>query len=86
MRVAFIGLGVMGYPMAGYLAKAGHDTIVYNRTVAKAERWVAEFGGASAATPQAAAVDAEIVFVCVGNDDDVREVILGDDGILAGFG
>ena len=86
MRVAFIGLGVMGYPMAGYLAKAGHDTIVYNRTVAKAERWVAEFGGASAATPQAAAVDAEIVFVCVGNDDDVREVILGDDGILAGIG
>ena len=86
MRVAFIGLGVMGYPMAGYLAKAGHDTIVYNRTVAKAERWVAEFGGASAATPQAAAVDAEIVFVCVGNDDDVREVILGDDSILAGIG
>ena len=86
MRVAFIGLGVMGYPMAGYLAKAGHDTIVYNRTVAKAERWVADFGGASAATPQAAAVDAEIVFVCVGNDDDVREVILGDDGILAGIG
>ena len=86
MRVAFIGLGVMGYPMAGYLVKAGHDTIVYNRTGAKAERWVAEFGGASAATPQAAAVDAEIVFVCVGNDDDVREVILGDDGILAGIG
>lgn len=86
MRVAFIGLGVMGYPMAGYLVKAGHDTIVYNRTRAKAERWVAEFGGASAATPQAAAVDAEIVFVCVGNDDDVREVILGDDGILAGIG
>ena len=86
MRVAFIGLGVMGYPMAGYLVKAGHDTIVYNRTGAKAERWVAEFGGANAATPQAAAVDAEIVFVCVGNDDDVREVILGDDGILAGIG
>ena len=86
MRVAFVGLGVMGYPMAGYLVKAGHDTIVYNRTGAKAERWVAEFGGANAATPQAAAVDAEIVFVCVGNDDDVREVILGDDGILAGIG
>ena len=86
MRVAFVGLGVMGYPMAGYLAKAGHDTVVYNRTAAKAEQWVAEYGGLSAPTPQAAAEDAEIAFCCVGNDDDVREVILGEDGVLAGIG
>ena len=79
MRVAFAGLGIMGYPMAGYLSKAGHDTVVYNRTPSKAEQWVAEYGGSSAATPQAAATDAEIVFCCVGNDDDVREVILGGD-------
>ncbi len=85
MRVAFIGLGVMGYPMAGYLAKAGHETVVYNRTRAKAEQWVAEHGGASAPTPRAAANGAEIVFSCVGNDDDVREVLLGDDGVLAGI-
>ena len=84
MRVAFVGLGVMGYPMAGYLSKAGHDTVVYNRTTSKAEQWVAEYGGSSAATPQAAAAGAEIVFCCVGNDDDVREVILGEDGVLAG--
>jgi len=82
MRVAFVGLGVMGYPMAGYLAKAGHETVVYNRTAGKAERWVAEFGGASAPTPAKAAVGAHIVFVCVGNDDDVREVILGPEGVL----
>jgi len=74
----------MGYPMAGYLSKAGHDTVVYNRTSSKAEQWVAEYGGSSVATPQAAATDAEIVFCCVGNDDDVREVILGEDGVLAG--
>ena len=86
MRIAFVGLGVMGYPMAGYLAKAGHDTVVYNRTAAKAEQWVAEFGGSNASTPQAAADDAEIVFCCVGNDDDVREVVLGEDGVLAGIG
>jgi 3-hydroxyisobutyrate dehydrogenase-like beta-hydroxyacid dehydrogenase len=71
--------------MAGYLSKAGHDTVVYNRTPSKAEQWVAEYGGSSAATPQAAATDAEIVFCCVGNDDDVREVILGEDGVLAGI-
>ena len=82
MRVAFVGLGVMGYPMAGYLARAGHDTIVYNRTAAKAEQWVDEYGGASASTPGAAAKGADIVFVCVGNDDDVREVILGEAGVL----
>ena len=86
MRVAFVGLGVMGYPMAGYLAKAGHDTVVYNRTAEKAEQWVAEYGGTSAPTPRQAAEDADIVFSCVGNDDDVREVLLGDDGVLAGIG
>jgi len=85
MRVAFVGLGVMGYPMAGYLVKAGHEVTVFNRTVAKAEQWCSEFGGSSAETPAAAAVNAEIVFCCVGNDDDVRAVILGGDGILAGI-
>ena len=85
MRVAFVGLGVMGYPMAGYLARAGHDTVVYNRTAAKAEQWVAEYGGTSAATPGAAVTNTEIAFCCVGNDDDVREVILGDAGMLAGM-
>jgi len=83
MRTAFVGLGVMGYPMAGYLAKAGHEVTVYNRTAAKAESWCAEFSGATAATPGEAARNAEIVFSCVGNDDDVREVLLGDDGVLA---
>ena len=82
MRVAFVGLGVMGYPMAGYLAKAGHETVVYNRTASKAEQWVAEFGGTSAPSPAEAAAGAHIVFVCVGNDDDVREVILGPEGVL----
>jgi 3-hydroxyisobutyrate dehydrogenase-like beta-hydroxyacid dehydrogenase len=86
MRVAFVGLGVMGYPMAGYLAKAGHDTVVFNRTGEKAERWVAEYGGASAPTPRQASAGADIVFSCVGNDDDVREVLLGNDGVLAGIG
>jgi len=83
MRTAFIGLGVMGYPMAAYLAKNGHDVIVYNRTSSKAEDWCREYGGEMAATPAAAAMDAEIVFSCVGNDDDVRDVLLGDDGVLA---
>ena len=82
MRVAFVGLGVMGYPMAGYLNKAGHDVTVYNRTTAKADEWCAEYGGVRADTPGQAAAGAEIVFVCVGNDDDVRAVILEDDGIL----
>ena len=83
MRVAFVGLGVMGFPMAGYLEKAGHDVTVYNRTAVKAESWCAEFGGSSAPTPAAASEGAEIVFLCVGNDDDVRSVILGGDGILS---
>ena len=82
MRTAFIGLGVMGYPMAGFLAKAGHEVVVYNRTASTASRWTEQFGGASAATPSEAAAEAEFVFCCVGNDDDVREVILGDRGAL----
>ena len=84
-RVAFLGLGVMGYPMAGHLAGAGHQVTVYNRTPAKAAQWVAEHGHASAATPREAAADAEIVFACVGNDDDLRSVVLGEHGALAGM-
>jgi 3-hydroxyisobutyrate dehydrogenase-like beta-hydroxyacid dehydrogenase len=83
MRASFIGLGVMGYPMAGFLAKNGHDVTVYNRTAAKAEAWCQEYSGRSAKTPAEAARGAEIVFSCVGNDNDVREVLLGDDGVLA---
>jgi 3-hydroxyisobutyrate dehydrogenase len=79
-KVAFIGLGVMGYPMAGYLAKAGHQVTVYNRTVEKAERWKAEFPGVSAVTPSAAARDADFVFCCVGNDDDLRSVTVAEGG------
>ena len=82
-KVAFVGLGVMGYPMAGHLAKGGHDVTVYNRTAEKAERWVGEHGGAMAATPAEAARGAEFVFSCVGNDDDLRGVAYGDDGMLA---
>lgn len=85
MRTAFIGLGVMGYPMAGFLSKAGHDVVVYNRTASKAESWTRQFGGSSAATPAAAAEDADVVFSCVGNDNDVREVILGKSGVLNGI-
>jgi len=84
-KVAFIGLGVMGYPMAGHLALAGHHVTVYNRNPAKAKDWCAEFSGhASAATPREAALGADMVFCCVGNDDDLRAVILGADGALAG--
>lgn len=86
ISVAFVGLGVMGYPMAGHLSKAGFDICVYNRTQAKAKRWVGEYTGRSAATPAAAAADADIVFLCVGNDDDVRSVVYGDTGVLAGIG
>lgn len=85
MRVAFIGLGVMGYPMAGHLQKAGHDVCVYNRNHEKAEKWQAEFSGSTAKTPALAAKECEIVFCCVGNDDDVRQVALGEQGILAGM-
>ena len=80
---AFVGLGVMGYPMAGHLVAAGHQVTVYNRTGARADAWVAEHGGASAPSPAEAAADAEFVFVCVGNDDDVRSVTLAADGALA---
>ncbi len=79
-KVAFLGLGVMGYPMAGYLAKAGHEVTVYNRTAAKAEKWVGEYGGATADTPARAASEAEVVFACVGNDDDLRQVVVGESG------
>jgi 3-hydroxyisobutyrate dehydrogenase-like beta-hydroxyacid dehydrogenase len=81
--VAFIGLGVMGYPMAGYLAKAGHHVTVYNRTTPRADRWVQEFGGQAAATPEAAATGADFVFCCVGNDDDLRSVATGTGGAFA---
>ncbi|MDQ7958051.1 MAG: NAD(P)-dependent oxidoreductase [Pseudomonadota bacterium] len=87
-RVAFLGLGVMGYPMAAHLAKAGHTVTVYNRTPAKSAAWVQELGGAphaAAATPREAAAGAEIVFCCVGNDDDLRSVVLGADGAFAGM-
>ena len=84
-KVAWIGLGVMGYPMAGHLKTAGHDVTVFNRTPAKAEKWVAEYGGAHRGTPAEAAADAEFVFTCVGNDDDLRAVTLGPDGFYAGL-
>lgn len=84
-RVAFLGLGVMGSPMAGHLAKAGHQVTVYNRTAAKAEAWAKQHGGASKATPREAAAGADIVFCCVGNDADLRSVVLGADGALAGM-
>ncbi|ALM86357.1 NAD(P)-dependent oxidoreductase [Bordetella sp. N] len=84
-KVAFLGLGVMGFPMAGHLARAGHAVTVYNRTAAKAQEWVKEFGGQSAATPREAAAGADIVFACVGNDDDLRSVVLGGDGAFAGM-
>jgi len=82
---AFVGLGVMGYPMAGHLQAAGHPTTVYNRTTAKAEAWVGEHGGSSAPTPREAATGADLVMVCVGNDDDLRSVVFGDHGALAGM-
>jgi 3-hydroxyisobutyrate dehydrogenase-like beta-hydroxyacid dehydrogenase len=84
-RVAFLGLGVMGHPMAGHLARAGHQVTVYNRTTAKAEAWTKEYGGSFAATPAEAAQGAEFVFCCVGNDDDLRSVVLGEQGALRGM-
>jgi 3-hydroxyisobutyrate dehydrogenase len=84
-KVAFVGLGVMGFPMAGHLkAKGGHDVTVYNRTGAKADKWVAQHGGRSAPTPKQAAQGQDFVMACVGNDHDLREVMLGEDGIFAG--
>ncbi|MAU52386.1 MAG: oxidoreductase [Roseovarius sp.] len=85
-KLAFLGLGVMGYPMAGHLQAAGHDVCVYNRTAAKAEKWVARHGGRADATPREAAQGAEFVMACVGNDDDLRSVCLGADGAFAGMG
>jgi 3-hydroxyisobutyrate dehydrogenase-like beta-hydroxyacid dehydrogenase len=85
MRVAFLGLGVMGYPLAGHLARAGHRVTVYNRSADRATRWVAEFGGMAQPTPAAAAQDAEIAMICVGNDADVRAVVTGENGALAGL-
>jgi len=85
MKLAFLGLGVMGYPMAGHLARAGHELTVYNRSPAKAQQWIGAYGGKSAATPAAAARDAQIVMMCVGNDDDVRAVANGSDGALSGM-
>lgn len=85
MKVSFIGLGVMGYPMAGHLSKAGHDVTVYNRTVSKAESWTEEYAGQFAETPELAAKGADIVFSCVGNDNDLREVTSGEQGIFKGL-
>jgi 3-hydroxyisobutyrate dehydrogenase len=86
-KVAFLGLGVMGYPMAGHLRnKGGHDITVYNRTAAKAEKWVAQYGGRSAPTPKAAAQGQDFVMCCVGNDNDLREVTLGQNGAYQGMG
>lgn len=82
-RLAFIGLGVMGYPMAGHLARVGHEVCVYNRTSEKAEAWTGEYEGSNAATPGDAATGADIVFMCVGNDDDIRSVVFGNDGVLS---
>ncbi len=84
-KVAFLGLGVMGYPMAGHLAKAGHEVVVYNRTAAKAEKWVAQNGGSLGLTPREAAAGCDFVMACVGNDDDLRGVCLGEDGAFAGM-
>ena len=84
-KTAFLGLGVMGYPMAGHLAAAGHSVVVYNRTQAKAAKWVAQHGGDSATTPREAAAGADFVFACLGNDDDVRSVLYGEDGGFAGM-
>jgi 3-hydroxyisobutyrate dehydrogenase len=84
-KLAFLGLGVMGYPMAGHLARAGHEVTVFNRSPAKADAWRAEYGGKAARTPAEAAKGADIVLMCVGNDDDVRAVATGHDGALAGM-
>jgi len=84
-KTAFIGLGVMGYPMAGHLKKAGHEVTVYNRTASKAEQWVQEFGGMKASTPEEAAKDADFVMACVGNDDDLRQITCGANGAFSGM-
>ena len=84
-KLAFLGLGVMGFPMAGHLAAKGHEVVVYNRSAAKAELWVQKHGGAAAATPREAAMGADVVLACVGNDDDLRAICLGVDGAFAGM-
>lgn len=84
-KVAFLGLGVMGFPMAGHLALAGHDVTVYNRSAGKRQEWTKEFKGRAAATPREAAAGCDFVFCCVGNDDDLRSVVLGEDGAFAGM-
>src|SRR5688572_18893912 len=84
-KVAFLGLGVMGFPMAGHLALAGHDVTVYNRSAAKGKAWTDEFKGRSAPTPREAAAGCDIVYCCVGNDEDLRSVVLGADGAFAGM-
>ena len=84
-RVAFLGLGVMGHPMAGHLARAGHHVTVYNRTRSKADAWVTEYGGRAASTPREAVAGATLVFACVGNDDDLRSVVLGEQGAFTGM-
>lgn len=84
-KVAFIGLGVMGYPMAGHISQQGHEVVVYNRTAEKAVSWVKTYGGASRPTPREAAADCDLVFACVGNDDDLRSVTIGDDGAFMGM-
>ena len=81
-NVAFIGLGVMGYPMAGYISKAGHNVTVFNRTKSKAEKWISEYKGKMANTPAEAADGADFIFTCVGNDNDLREVSLGENGLF----
>ena len=82
-KITFLGLGVMGYPMAGHLARAGHEVTVYNRTAAKAGTWASEHGGATGATPAEASKGAEMVMACVGNDNDLRSICLGPDGAFA---
>ena len=84
-NVGYVGLGIMGGPMARHLAKAGHNVVVYNRTAQKADAWVAEHGGSRALTPREVAQQSDIVFMCVGNDNDVRSVVFGDDGVLVGL-
>src|SRR5215831_6503648 len=84
-KTAFLGLGVMGHPMAGHLVQAGHEVCAYNRTAAKAQAWAKEYNGRAAPTPREAAAGADFVFCCVGNDDDLRSVVLGEQGALAGM-
>ena len=85
MKIGFVGLGVMGFPMAGHLQAAGHQVTVYNRTTEKARQWVAHYHGQSAGTPREAALGADLVCLCVGNDADVRSVVLSHEGVLAGL-